>query len=1257
MGKENTYANSPLGTFAAGLIKGIADLKKKYPEQNTLEQKHAHRQFKALEIFADRLHKNLLPQFDNHHIPNLIDMVSMIKDVYTLYSLKGEFNTRQYTLYLNIKAILPTLLKQAQNTHKDSQSVAKALVKALEAKKEELFKTAALIPGEPLQSIFEKITLCIEQAPELEIDFKQTDCLPNLEILLEQMLFKKNKEEGTKKTLNEAELLLESLFEFEEGKANIVVAEPMIFEFSELLVRLKENSPPEMSRLLPFFNPKAFHLDLHSFPAGPAINAFLGATYRLKNIPDPRTGEPSLVYEYTKYTRENPKGITVVIDGNERYPLLSDQYKKSLFTQIQKYFIDYKDTPHVQSLRARISLLDGFKTKESASITTPIKDFLEISQHNLDTTGLNTLEALKATSQEITNNQKLLKQNQALKKVLEEKSASYSKSTVQDLLKTYPELMLLLAEYHEKGINLAFCAQPLPDLILGPINDDTNEAGIIEHEKYLKRLIIKQLKLLQKNHAKLEEKLNRHVEQQHVLTKAWQQETIATHQKNVRKTLSALTDFNQSLTQIKSDNQKLQITADDVDALEVLITNKKQLLLKYDQLHGAVNTELEDFEKLSKLSSDLELFDPDHQVQQTLTQESRPVIEKIRLLLKDVQTAHQEQVQEIHALESNLEKAKSEAEFAKNMLLVDPQKMKQLQLDFAKKIETVQIRQEQLIVELKNTTSTIEAHEEEAIRINESIAQKNSTSEEIKGKITNDISSIYARAETSNLVEKFPEQETLMESFVHANQFIIQVVEGITQMELEARIAPTEFQTISPLLMDIRESLQKAKKDFEIPFESIDRLPKLVQMSRNFNLKGFNFFLSLVGLEQEIDSFAEYREQQNDVLNKIGNKLGILFKTKPLTEISAQRDAYNKKLELLTNAIDAKLRFLNDKHQEQEHRLETEQEFKKLLGEVSNDLEDNFSKIEQIKTELTEIEAQRLINSSAIIKLKEEQKQKNDEAQLLAKEQESLESDQKFTNQIIHIIEEIQSYQQRVKLFSENTLSLHDALLYTEICTLQKEFLIPKGSIEQFVLDINQAGKETNYAGNINVLNKLLETTQHTFGTVIKAKLDTTPLMNLNAQYSSELADLESTHSQEDSLSQSKVTLAQYNRIGKSISQQQKVISKLKQHASIIADEQFNQSIIAVRLSQESLVEQSKQLGESLLDDAISALQQLKVNARIFKDKELQESQGQHQEYAAMLHSLQETFSKIPAEYEFDRANPTFKNNSSALLKIKTDVV
>lgn len=1240
MGKHNTYANSHLGHMATELMKGISALQKKYPEteeENSIEKKHALNQLKTLEIFIRTLHNKLLPQFDNRRAPTRWDMLSMARDAYALYTLKNEFNTRRYTLYLAIKKELPAIVKQAQRQFQEPQAIANAITKALDEKTKSLFEMAALIPGDSLDVILEAVKHAITNINEHNINLKEANCALKLEGMLAQKLFKNNKVTTTNTEVkSESEKKVDAIFEFEQGKTNLVIAHPMIFEFAELLVKLKENTPHELAELIPFFNPEAFNVDFHSGALGAIVCELFGATYLLKNEPHIETNEPSLVYQFTTYSKETKTETKVTINGSTRYPILSEQYQKSLFTQVQQYLTDYKTTSHVQSLHARTKLLNRLTTKESEAITAVIKNHLDECQIQLNLCTLDSVAAIYAIKKEIEHNQLMLKNNLLSQKSLQDRAESYSKTSISHLLNIHPELAKQLQEYKLNAINTEFCEQPLPDLIIGALDENTNTISIIQLQKQLQQLITEQLNQLHQNHSVLQKKITQQQEQHQELITVWQRETILTH----AETLSALKLGNDSLEQINAENRGYTATNDNIETLEQIIASKKLLSLQLEGLFHKVTTHLEQIEQSAKLALEFNL-DKNHLTQNALIIESRSVSKKAQQLLQQIKLTQQEQTKEVQHLEMRLEKTNSEALFAKNMQLADPEKLKQLLLEVAQKLKDEQQQQKQMNTELNEIPGKIDTQEKRLTRLHEESLEKRARKEIIDAEIRPIINSIKDRAEKTKLLATIPDEKELLENYEQTAQFIQNITESINNKLADPLNTLINYQEAHTLLQDVCEYLKQGQNKATIPFKTIDALPLIATMSKDSQFKGFNFFLSFVGLQEELNLFTKYRSSQDETLN-INSIINGIIKAKKETK----QEEYNKVLKQLETAI-TRTRMDLLKHQDNSCLLEVITGFNNILPNLHTELEGLFKKKFKLISEQGDIQTQHQACSETITKLKEEQTEKSLALEHSAKEQESLQIDQNIIASIITVIESIQNLQQQIQLMANEEHSLYEKTLYQKISQLQQQYSLLKNAVDKIANNAKQSAKEQTYAVTLDVLLQLLDSTQQQLTTTIKTKVDVSLLQKQHSQYGFDLTNIDHTRD----MNSPKESLSHYNTLAVLITQQDNLIKQLKTNASTISEEHVNQSIAELELSQEKLQQQSNQLGESLVDDVISTLSKLKTEAQVFEDKPPQESQEKQQTVTSTLDRVQQSFATFPKTSEFEGTHLQFANEKLESIK------
>jgi hypothetical protein len=1217
MGQNDTYAASPLGKFSAELLREIARLKKKYPAQNTVEDKYAHRQIEAIEEILKALHESILPKFDKYQKLSLMDIGSIAWSAVNLSKLNEVFYSRRFTLHSNVMQEIENQLPTLQKQQKNSNDIKKELVTLINQKQKALCEKADTIPyHEPSKSILEQITNNIlDSTTDLKnLDLKKKESISDFEEELRNKLFK---------TIYPADSSDPLAFPVQEGLAGIVVANPMMFELCELIFKLKENLPKDLEQLVPFLNPMTFDLDAAKLPIPDFAKDKLfemvpQLSGTLKNKLDGQ-GQPTWNFILnTEILSPDP----IEMNFNKRLSMLLTKFNLVTFTQVQEYFTHYKDSPHVQSLQFRTKLLDGFKKAESDSTTVLVQNHSNEVQKKLNIDHLDSLSALKATTEALISNNSLLKQNSGLQDSLKQKAASYSEKKVIELLKTHPQLMKDLHAY--KG-NKQFSEDKLPDFIIGM--DSNDKVGFIEYKKFLSEDIENKLTLLQSHQELLAEKITIQTTQQKKLLEAWRAERIKKYNENAQQTSDKLNELKDLLTKVKNANDALKPASLEIKALEPLIENKKALSSKYQQLSEVIIPLLQNFETLASLTAEEKLFDSDQSLQKNLKDKSQPLLEELKALSKTIHSEHQAYNKEVHTLESTLGKAKSEAEFIKNMQFADPEKMQQVQNDLTDKLSVLKNKEDELTQKLSQIAKDILKEEDDTpIKKSPEIEEKEKKIAEINEEINKIIDSVYTRVNKDALFTEdelsalFPKEEneaSVLEHLINHHDkikpFLEAVLKKVTPKVEATKKAISNYTSQIASLKTIQTELTQNSE--QIPFKLIDQFKTLKDTK----------FLPFIGLSNKSKLLNEFRQQQESL------KPRFFF---------TDYDIHLKECHsLLTSAINKKIEKLekNINGKKSDEKFLVNESYQTFIQFEIDSWEKQVAEKAKLESEIAAQIPKK--DPNVLIQLKEEQQQKRNELQQAQNEKTSLSNDKEIFKQITELVATIQGYQHRIQNLSTESLSIYEPELYAKIVLLQEERPTVQKKIEQLTKNIEQLGKKEHYEENIILISKLLETTQHTLNTTIQTVVDTTSLNDLILQDKANLDEFKQHLDLNKNFNQLEALLEQYNKIIQSINQQDKLIIQLEKHIPKINNKDINQNVKLIKHTQKQLYKQAETISRSLIEILTTELKEVQVKARLFKDNEFQEHIQTHTKNSEEIANIMK---RLDDEFSVFKSNPAF---------------
>jgi hypothetical protein len=403
------YSSSPLGQIVIAMLRKITTFKKRYPpsQGDSIEKKHAYRLMLSVEAILITCHEMILSNFDKGNIPWITSIPGLIKDFLSLKHYIKAFTPRERAFYLELKEILPSVIKKAESVN--PRDFAHQLVSLLELKQKKFFKNTLAIPGIDLNELFKLVKDEISSAKK------------------------------SKGWVNAVLRKLRVRLKESAGKEfPYVIHHPMTYELALMLAQLVNSAPKALQDLIPFFNPKSIDVDLHNtWLVAFATRKICRETYILKHLElsEEPSRDHSYSYNYVVYPRIPRKKEDSQVESDEssddEYPgsnyakeidgvYFYGKYIKKVFamllTEIQRYDCRYLQNTQVADLLAQSPLLNSYKNMVSEQVQIYMINCVNDSRNALNLDQLNGAVLIQLLSEEI-NRLRLLQKSyqQAIK--------------------------------------------------------------------------------------------------------------------------------------------------------------------------------------------------------------------------------------------------------------------------------------------------------------------------------------------------------------------------------------------------------------------------------------------------------------------------------------------------------------------------------------------------------------------------------------------------------------------------------------------------------------------------------------------------------------------------------------------------------------------------------------------------------------------------------------------------------------------------
>ncbi|MDR3441441.1 MAG: hypothetical protein P4L65_00310 [Legionella sp.] len=1054
--------------------------------------------------------------------------------------------------------------------------------------------------GVMLVKLLQKITLLKEQYPDFPnvsdtIERKKAHQLLNATETLLKTLHEKafpQFDNYNKPGLLSMFSILKSMYDLsvlksEFSEDNLVITHPMTFEFVGLVIQLIENAPAELEQLIPFLNPEALVTDFHSGLTGSGVKKLFGSTYTTelaKNIDTP--------YTYILTTYSDQQVIKNTLSGAEYYSTSADDVKQGLLKPIQTYLIAAQNTPYVQSHCAKTAVLKRFTELELNALNAPFAKHKTACQQEPKLDQLEPLVFISTLTEEIKNNELLLKQNHQLAQALKKKIEYYATTSTGDLLCQHDVLRQELEEQTKQKIDTHYCLNPLPDQLVGFINQGSTQIGVIYVQKQLHEHIKMQIHVLLRLEVKLKEKLVQHKSLCQDMTGVWQKQTIAAHAAVTITQLAALERSEHSLGQVS----KVPVEHDDEASLIDAVLKNKEVFSQLERISNDVTAQLEAIKKAAELSEHLQEQDTNKLIQTAQNAASQPIIERAQSLLTQIHQAQQEQHKEAHTLEARLAKIQSEAEFTRSMQSANPEELKRLLDDVGHQIEESETQQMKLGNDLITLSKQRTTQQEQLALFDEQVHHATTMITNNDAPYQELIQKLHAAAKEYAGLRNRPSTNDLIANYDSLVTFVSDVESGV-------EVSHQYKKNMGVFLLHANNLLNNAHKNAHIPFKQIDELLIPPQIKQQSTLKGFELLLAVLGLHNSID-WQDYRKRQDKA-----------FKIKP------KKSEYKAAFSLLNKGISGLLK----------ESLLTEDilKIKTDLPQVKSELATHHQELSKWKQALGKATKERQDCLDLGMDLHQKQADTNQQVMLLSAKKEQLQINYNFLDNIIQIIARIELQQQRIqKLEENNAVSLSDGPLYTLIAELQMEHQQLLMTTQKAAEIAAQSDKASLYGANIQTLHKLLKSAQQRLTTTIKLKVDMEPLEQQLAELRYKLEEISAQHSNLPK----KELITRFNECTLLLNDKISVIEQLGIKIHAINDQQTNQSFTALSLSLHTVQQKQSSVRDVLSEDLIHSLNHVKTKSQVFQARGLQELSELPERYSSQLQEAQQLLMTLPEE-------------------------
>lgn len=1170
---SRNYQDSPISKILSQLLEKISQLRQKYPKTkaDAIDKLHADKMVNFVDTLLTKLHADLLPQFSLYKKPGL---PSIFMDVLGLKDLKKELLTRKYILFLDIKKLLPNIIRNAPKIPKNVFS--KSVYLALTQEKDTLFKNASAIAGESLEVLFEELFDEFENTLTANCDFSDEKEIQTMLRLFERKVFPSG-----------------------EGINALTISHPMTYELAEYMILLCEpllNMP--LQDLMPFLNPEAFVADLHNDMTGYLIGlATRGRTFVSERVQESGVEEPSYIYNVTTHTAKG-----AVVDNYNIQALFQAQMEwniTDLLIEMKGYAYIYAETAHANSELARTSLLQNFTNDETVRLCQLVNNHKKACKLEVTFKQTDLLEKIFAIDTELQREQSLLKKNSHLQTQLITRNAAYGSAPVSDLVNLYPHLIETLNGDYEQGLDITYSFELLPEQLAG-VPTDKKYFMIIKVKTELEAVIEEQMSVLQKYNLRIERKLNELAKQRQHAIKAWKQTMLRKGTRNAENHLNLLEIFQQDLAEIDSNSHV--VVYDDITSLEQAIVScekqsaQRELLVK--QIPG-----VKDIERLYQLPMVAVRLDEDHALQSALSSIGLPVLQVLHALLKQITTQQQQQAMTLFNLQSHLEKARAEAVFLENMRTLNPVKIGELCVIAKEESTKIGNKKTAVSEQIKSLEAQISANK---TRHKTSLSEQHEMHEAVLKFDENNsllLSSVLVFCADNFLLKNdWPQVSNLITNERLVDEFF----DGVTS-EIKQRLAtyaknpytPDYYNKCINLFAKILECMN-SRKDAMIPFNAIEGLPCVKQWNSKNSLN-FNDILALLGQQSAIESWRDFRARQDDLVHMLNRPANSEF---------------SQKFYSLTESLVIKLRELTAHLQQLEaaemlsKRLVS---FRVKLNTIKGQVTDNFTGKSGLcgLVELGKQQSEGLISSIAMLELKNEQQ--HQALQLLECDQQKQEQAASVLAGIIEILEGVNACKLQMESFANSGEHVCTSKeLYQTLVDLQHVYdrLVSKAqkiSLASLLLPNADA-----YNANLDFVKNLLLTIKQNIASTLRIKLNLNPLeLQIEALEDdfSKLAIkqtllINKMNPKNNSVTMVEITafLTRLSEISESLVAQHTVIETVSQGLSRIEDVEYRSKIEKIQASKNVLKRRITDCGQWLMDTALEQLTQCELAAQIFKN-------------------------------------------------------
>ena len=851
------YVDSPLGQMIHGVLGKIHEIKNRYPVRLTdgIEKKHADSLVALVENLFNKLNSNVLPRFSNQNID--ISILGIIRDLWDLRDLNSHFMTRKYALFLAIKNILPTLIKEANQaigkglpSNSDPKDrVNTYIIRYLEQHKDAYFDKASTIPGKGLEELLVEIT----------------------NALLTCNFFGLSKDELHQELWN----IEHELFIFDirtgifHGQYEYVIAHPMAYELFMAVIVIIQQAPKELCALLPFFNPESLVVDLHSGLVGSMVAQITGdKTFELKYLKNEQGSKLSYVYESIMHQKGLPD-VMEQFSVEDYYAEFILGTKRQFITAIQQYSRDYSETILVKSINAQRNLLQEYIAIELNDISDRLEEFRKsLTAKPIVIDELQGSELLKTIDADIVIRQQLLAGYDQIWLYMEQCIYRYTQSSVEQLIKVHPRLLEQIRADYERRFDLAYLKDVLPD------ETPFNFEPVIQQ---LLSAIEKHRQIFRLTELSLRETINHLVLKREEALNTWIENTKQVHREITQKQLARFNEYLDYFENLSGHSEEI-----DIISLPELQRLLEQITHQYNELEALSPKVLEVLQTLRQSVSCLvESFDSGnaHSLKEALKDISKPVKYKAEELQKDIASlTHRISIKQ-HSLVLKIQKVHEDMAFIENMQSATPEKMRQILKQDTFKKELLIAEREKIHLRLQDKRVVLQS-----VVLDELNASMLKLKEE-EVLLESDNIQLVQKIERISVQYKLIQQGILPEEELYADlvdldqQELFSSDDEASLFVANIRRLTFEFQRIA-ILQSInhhrstneelyvlalkrfekaKKLIEKSKDETEIPFKAIDKDPFFVEQG------GFNGLINLIDPKNTVfQGTTLYRERQDD---------------------------------------------------------------------------------------------------------------------------------------------------------------------------------------------------------------------------------------------------------------------------------------------------------------------------------------------------------------------------------------------------------